>query len=80
MLWGGTRRRPVGAAEPSRALWPWVALAAAIAMWQLVAYLQGPRTDHPTLSSLTNALLDSHPARAVAFAAWLLTAAELARR
>ncbi len=82
MLWGAIRhrRRPAGPADEPRALWPWVVLAAVSGVWQLAAYVQGPRADHPTLSSLTNALLDSHPARAVAFAVWLLIASQLARR
>ncbi|HEX6596295.1 MAG TPA: hypothetical protein VF045_05135, partial [Acidimicrobiales bacterium] len=81
MLWGGTgRRRTTGIARPPAAVWPWTAVAAATALWQLAAYLQHPRTDHPTLSSLTNAVLDSHPARALAFVAWLAAAAALARR
>ena len=59
---------------------PWIALAVAATTLQLASYLQQPRRDHPTLSSLTNALLDSHPARAAAFACWLALAAVLARR
>lgn len=67
------RRRPTGTAA-------WAVLAAALGAWQLAAYLQHPRDDHPTLSSLTNAVLDSHPTRAVAFFLWLLAAVELGRR
>ena len=58
----------------------WAALALALALWQLGAYLQQPREDHPTLSSLANALLDSQGARAAAFLVWLLAAVHLARR
>ncbi len=58
----------------------WAAVAVALALWQLGAYLQQPREDHPTLSSLANALLDSHGARAAAFVVWLLAAVHLARR
>jgi hypothetical protein len=57
-----------------------VVLAAAAALWQAAAYLQQPRREHPTLSSLANALLDSHPARAAAFVLWLLATIRLARR
>lgn len=59
---------------------PWIALVAALAAWQLAAYVQHPRADHPTLSSLTNAALDPRPIRVVAFAAWVLAAGWLARR
>ena len=62
------RRRPVGAA----------ALAAAV--WQLAAYVQHPRADHPTISSLTNATLDAQVPRTAAFVAWLLAIVALVRR
>jgi glucose-6-phosphate dehydrogenase assembly protein OpcA len=59
---------------------PWLALLAAAATLELWSYLQQPRADHPTISSMTNALLDSHPARAAAFAGWLAATVALARR
>jgi hypothetical protein len=59
---------------------PWVLLAAAAAVWQLAAYVQHPRDDHPTLSSLTNAALESHAARTAAFVVWLVTIVALVRR
>jgi hypothetical protein len=59
---------------------PWAALAAVAGAWQLAAYLQHPRGDHPTVSSLANELLDSHPARAAAFLVWIAAARWLARR
>jgi hypothetical protein len=59
---------------------PWFALAGVLAAVQLVAYLHHPRDEHPTLSSLTNAVLDSQAARAAAFVAWLAAAVALARR
>ena len=58
----------------------WVVLGAAAGLWQLAAYLQEPRHEHPTLSSLANALLDSQPARAAAFVVWVLGTVRLARR
>lgn len=63
-----------------RQLARWGALVAAVAVWQLATFLQHPREEHPTLSSLANALFESHPARAVAFLLWLAGAAALARR
>jgi hypothetical protein len=59
---------------------PWVLLAAAAAAWQLAAYVQHPRDDHPTLSSLANAALESHAARTAAFVVWLVTTVALVRR
>ena len=77
---GSRARRPAASPADRRRTAPWLVLVAAGAAVQLAAYLQHPRDDHPTLSSLTNALLDSHVARAAAFVAWLVAAAELARR
>jgi hypothetical protein len=59
---------------------PWVALAVALAAWQLAAFAQHPRHDHPTLSSLTNVALDARVSRTLTFAAWAVAAAWLARR
>lgn len=59
---------------------PWALLAAAAAAWQVAAYMQHPRHDHPTISSLTNVALDSQAARAGAFVVWLFTTVALVRR
>ena len=58
----------------------WLVLFAALAGWQLFAYVQEPRTQHPTLSSLINATLDTHTGRALAFTAWLVFGYRLTRR
>jgi hypothetical protein len=71
---------PREAASPPRGAWSWAVLAAATSAWELQSFLQHPRHDHPTLSSLTNILLASHPARALALVAWLAAAVWLARR
>jgi hypothetical protein len=56
------------------------ALAIATALgWELTAFLQRPREEHPTLSVFANRLLDPHPVRAAAFVAWLAVTAALAR-
>jgi hypothetical protein len=85
----GAAAMVVGAAGPSSpapapparsgAGW-WLGPLAALAAWELVAYRSAPRADHPTLSSLANAMLEPRPVRAVALAAWLLAAWGLARR
>jgi hypothetical protein len=61
-------------------VWMWLGSVLLLGLWELSAYLQHPRSDHPTLSSLVDELLASQPARAVAFAAWLCGAYGLARR
>ena len=76
---GGRRRRPVVASRPSAA-WVWGVLLGALAAWELASFLQHPRADHPTLSSLVNGLLGNHASRAVAFLAWLWAGTDLSRR
>ena len=80
MALGALRRRGGGTHLDASRAGAWAALALAVGAWQLAAYVQQPREDHPTLSSLANALLDSQPARAAAFALWLVGAAALGRR
>lgn len=77
-----TGRSPAhpAAALGMRDVAPWAAMVGAVAGWQLAAYLQEPRDDHPTLSSLANAVLDPSPARALACALWLVGAWALARQ
>lgn len=78
----GTRspRRQEPPAIPLRAVRPWLAVASAAAAWQVAAYLQHPRDEHPTISSLLNSLLDSHPAQAAGFVLWLVACYGLGRR
>ena len=58
----------------------WVVVLVALAGWQLLAYVQQPRAEHPTLSSLSNAALENHACRALAFTVWLVASSRLARR
>ncbi|HYF45263.1 MAG TPA: hypothetical protein VD926_03570 [Acidimicrobiales bacterium] len=79
----GAVRRPRPASPRRvtlRSAAPWVVVAAALTAWQLASFVQEPRDEHPTISSLTNAALDGRPLRALAFAAWVVGAAWLARR
>jgi hypothetical protein len=78
-------RRPARRAAPAPDRWRrgvagWAALAAAVSGWELAAYLQAPREEHPTLSWLVDGLLETHLAQAVAFVGWLVAAAVLSRR
>ena len=78
----GTRhRRPSKSrAHDGRRALTWVILCALLAGWELAAYVQSPRADHPTLSVLADQLLDWRPARALAFLAWMAVGTDLARR
>jgi len=74
--------RPSGAGRthPQRRDLPWGVVAVAAVAWQLVAYSQSPRTDHPTISSMLDAA-DAHaPLRALVFLGWLALGLVLARR
>lgn len=78
----GTRRRRLSESRsdyPGRVL-PWGILCAVLAAWELAAYFQQPRADHPTLSSLADQVLDWRPARALAFLAWIAVGVDLSRR
>ena len=78
----GRRRRPTStaaAAATTRGVVLWVVLTSALAAWQVAAFVQSPRAEHPTLSSLANTALDPRPVRALAVIAWLAGAAWLAR-
>lgn len=51
---------------------PWAVLFGLLAAFEVVAYFSSPRRDHPTLSSMADALMNTHPGRAAVFALWLL--------
>jgi hypothetical protein len=76
--WSPTVRRPgAGPRHPYRA---WVALAAAIAVWELVAYAaRGSRGAHPTLSSMADALDRFYVLKAAVFFGWLCLGALVVR-
>jgi hypothetical protein len=60
--------------------WVWALLAGLVGSWELQAFVQHPRREHPTLSSLGNDLLQSQVSRAVALLIWLAAGVWLARR
>lgn len=80
MLVGARYLRQPASPADRRGIVVWVVLLALLAGWELAAYVQHPRADHPTLSSLLDPVLDSHTARAVALLLWLVAGADLARR
>jgi hypothetical protein len=60
--------------------WVWVTLLALLLAWELVSYRLSPRVDHPTLSSIADAAMSTHPGRFVVFSAWLASGYWLFRR
>ena len=65
---------------PAAGAMVWAALLLLLGAWELAAFLQRPRAEHPTLSHLANMVLDDHPVRALAFLIWLLFSMDLSRR
>jgi hypothetical protein len=79
MAWGFRRPpvRPSRLSPVQRAMG--VLLLMAVAGWELAAFLQQPRAEHPTVSVFANRALDPRPVRALGFLAWLAASAALAR-
>jgi hypothetical protein len=63
-----------------RGTWVWGALFAALVAWELVSFRLSPRVDHPTLSSIADWAMSTHPGRFGMFAAWLAVGYWLFRR
>jgi hypothetical protein len=63
----------VGRVAPNwRQTTPWAALLGLLAALEAAAYFSSPRRDHPTLSSMADAVMGTHWGRAALFAGWLL--------
>jgi hypothetical protein len=58
----------------------WTVWLAAVTGWELWALSMTPRSGHPTISSLINSAIETHPGRSVAVLAWLAFGWWLARR
>jgi hypothetical protein len=54
-----------------RGTWVWVTVLALLLAWELISYRLSPRVDHPTMSSIADAAMSTHPGRFAMFAAWL---------
>lgn len=51
---------------------PWLVVLAAIVAWELVELFSKPRGVHPTISSVMDSLLSTHPSRFVGYLVWLV--------
>ena len=70
-LW---RRRTASLPSDDRAderLVVWVAILAAVLVWELISYLGHPREAHPTISSITDSIQAEHVFRWLFFGGWL---------
>lgn len=62
------------------AIWVWGALLGALVVWELIEFFQSPRRAHPTLSSMSEALLAFHPIRMAVFLLWVALGVDFMRR
>ncbi len=75
------RRAGQGAApETRRGVLVWRGLLAAFLIWELISYRSTPRADYPTFSSITDAIMSTHPGRFGMFALWLAIGYGIFRR
>ena len=51
---------------------PWIVVFAAIVGWELVELFSQPRHLHPTISSIMDSLLSTHPSRFIGYLLWLI--------
>jgi hypothetical protein len=74
------RATPAHVRHDRRNLVAWAVWLAAITGWELWALSMTPRSRHPTISSLINSAIETHPGRSIAVLAWLALGWWLARR
>lgn len=58
----------------------WVVVALATGMLEMSAFMQAPRHEHPTLSSVVAAMMSMHLTKWVAWVLWLLFGAWLVKQ
>jgi hypothetical protein len=71
--------RPVTVRASREGLLAWSVWLAAATGWELWALSMHPRSTHPTISSLLNGVVETHPGRSVAVLGWLALGWWLAR-
>jgi hypothetical protein len=69
-----------GDTAPRRGTWVWVTLIVLLLAWELISFRLSPRVDHPTLSSIADAAMSTHPGRFIVFVAWLASGYWLFKR
>jgi hypothetical protein len=76
LVWGRPGSRTSSAADTEavrrRDAAPWAILFGLLTAFEVAAYFSSPRRDHPTLSSMADALMNTHPGRAALFGLWFL--------
>ena len=72
----GAERRP-----PGHPYLPWLALAIVFVVWELFNYLvHGTRANHPTFSSITDAIDRFYLLKALLYLGWMASALVIVRR
>jgi hypothetical protein len=72
---------PDSPSRPGHPFLPWVLLFVAFTVWELFNYLvHGTRADHPTFSSITDAMDRYYVLKALLFLGWLAGAWVIAQR
>jgi hypothetical protein len=79
-LRSGARAGDAAVPESRRGIWVWRGLLGAFLVWELIAYRSSPRVDHPTVSSIADAVMSTHPGRFAMFAIWLAVGYRIFRR
>jgi hypothetical protein len=79
LAWRGARS-PASVPVSRAGVLTWTAWLAAVAGWELWALSMHPRSNHPTISSLLDGVVDTYPGRSAALLAWLALGWWLARR
>jgi hypothetical protein len=62
-----------------RGLSLWLALLVAVIGWEMFQLFSKPRERHPTISSLLNTLISTHPSRFAGYLLWLIAGYLLVR-
>jgi hypothetical protein len=57
----------------------WLALLVAVIGWEMFQLFSRPRAHHPTISSLLNTLISTHPSRFAGYLLWLVAGGLLIR-
>jgi lysylphosphatidylglycerol synthetase-like protein (DUF2156 family) len=62
-----------------RGLALWLALLVAVIGWEMFQLFSKPREHHPTISSLLNTVISTHPSRFAGYLLWLIAGGLLVR-
>ncbi len=84
IAWRGPLIRDVDLPDPRGAV-AWAIVFVTLGLWELANLLMQPSLttdswEHPTLSTLMDSVLGSHPARTISIFVWLLVGGFLIRR